>query len=102
MILIRGGLTEPEIRVAVAEALAAYDLRRFGRNPQYGTDTHLIALARLLPDAQFHEAYAQLGGGVNALATFFDVPTTAVRAKINLLSRQPRQRAGLRLVGRNT
>ncbi|MEV4414034.1 hypothetical protein [Catellatospora sp. NPDC049609] len=101
MILVHGGLTEPEIRVAVAEALAERDLRRYGRNPQYGTDVQMIALARLLPDGAFNEAYAQLSGGVGALAHFFDVPPTAVRAKLNYLAQQPRPRAGLRLVGRN-
>lgn len=85
LIIVRSGMGEASIRFAVAQAVAAYDIARYGPDPEHGADSRALAVARLLPDQQFTDAYQTLGGGVTALAGLFDVPTNAIVSKMDAL-----------------
>ncbi len=97
--VVRQHISNAEITVGMAEALASHDLAQYGPNPVHGDDVHAIAVSRLLPDDVFTEAYRAFGGGVSALSRFFNLPPVIIRHKLEAIAASSTPtRAPLRIV----
>ncbi len=99
ILVVRQHISNAEITVGLAEALAGHDIAHYGPNPVHGNDVHAIAVSRLLPDDVFTEAYRAFGGGISALSRFFNLPPVVIRHKLEALAASGRPpRTPLRIV----
>lgn len=94
LFLVRADMDDPQIQLAIATCLAAYDIATNGPNPEHGTDAQALAISRLLPDERFTEAYAALDGGVTRLARFFGVTPMIIRTKLDMMGSDGRAARG--------
>lgn len=94
LFVVRADMKDAQIRLAIATCLATYDVATHGPDPLHGSDVNALALARLLPDERFIEAYETLGGGITCLARFFGVTPHMIRTKLDILHTQGRAARG--------